>query len=202
MLRRSQIGIWPFIVAWLDGTEDPYYGGTTGIFSGHKFSLFEGGIRVPALLSWGNRLRPRTVDSPHIAMDIQHGDRAKIHNVVFENIRVEFDDKIPTPIYQNSDDQVYDPNADPNYCPALAVIIINSTHYSHDTENGTVDGVIFKDIQVYGTRTPPVSLTGLDADHMAKDVLFENVQLGGRRITSPEGLNLSKNAFVENVQVK
>ena len=142
------------------------------------------------------------IRTTHIATDIQHGDRAKIHDVVFENIRVEFDDKIPTPIYQNSDDQVYDPNADPNYCPALAVIIINSTHYSHDTENGTVDGVIFKDIQVYGTRTPPVSLTGLDADHMAKNVLFENVQLGGRRITSPEGLNLSKNAFVENVQVK
>lgn len=55
---------------WLDGTEDPYYGGTTGIFSGHKFSLFEGGIRVPALLSWGNKIPPRTVDVPHIAMDI------------------------------------------------------------------------------------------------------------------------------------
>jgi arylsulfatase A-like enzyme len=44
--------------------------GTTGIFSGHKFSLFEGGIRVPALLSWGTRLKSRTVDAPHIAMDI------------------------------------------------------------------------------------------------------------------------------------
>ena len=142
------------------------------------------------------------IRTTHIAMDIQHGDRAKIHDVVFENIRVEFDDKIPSPIYQNSDDQVYDPNADPNYCPALAVIVIHSTHYSHDKENGTVDGVIFKDIQVYGTRTPPVSLIGLDADHMAKDVLFENVRLGELKITSLDGLNLNKNAFVENVQIK
>ena len=55
---------------WLDGTEDPYYGGTTGIFSGHKFSLFEGGIRVPALITWGSRIAPRTVDTPHIAADI------------------------------------------------------------------------------------------------------------------------------------
>ena len=55
---------------WLDGTEDPYYGGTTGKFSGHKFSLFEGGIRVPALLSWGDKITPHTVDAPHIAMDI------------------------------------------------------------------------------------------------------------------------------------
>ena len=55
---------------WLDGTEDPYYGGTTGKFSGHKFSLFEGGIRVPAILSWKGRIRPDVVDAPHIATDI------------------------------------------------------------------------------------------------------------------------------------
>ena len=41
---------------WLDGTTDPYYGGTTGLLKGHKFSLFEGGIRVPAILSWPRRL--------------------------------------------------------------------------------------------------------------------------------------------------
>lgn len=36
---------------WLDGTEDFYYGGTAGVFRGHKGSLFEGGIREPAILS-------------------------------------------------------------------------------------------------------------------------------------------------------
>ena len=55
---------------WLDGTEDPYYGGTTGKFSGHKFSLFEGGVRVPAILSQKGRIRPDVVDAPHIATDI------------------------------------------------------------------------------------------------------------------------------------
>lgn len=55
---------------WLDGTEDPYYGGTTGVFSGHKFSLFEGGIRVPAFLCWGEKLTARTLDAPYIATDI------------------------------------------------------------------------------------------------------------------------------------
>ena len=55
---------------WLDGTEDPYYGGTTGKFSGHKFSLFEGGIRIPALLSWGKNITHKTENAPHIATDI------------------------------------------------------------------------------------------------------------------------------------
>lgn len=56
---------------FLDGREDPYYGGTSGIFKGHKFSLFEGGIRVPAMISWpGHIPAARVIDEPVISMDI------------------------------------------------------------------------------------------------------------------------------------
>ena len=37
---------------WLDGTLDPYYGGTAGKLRGHKFSLFEGGVRTPGIFHW------------------------------------------------------------------------------------------------------------------------------------------------------
>ena len=37
---------------WLDGTEDLYYGGSAGHFRGHKASLFDGGVREPAILSY------------------------------------------------------------------------------------------------------------------------------------------------------
>ncbi|UQZ83061.1 Arylsulfatase [Paenibacillus konkukensis] len=37
---------------WLDGTEDLYYGGSAGVFRGHKASLFDGGVREPAILSY------------------------------------------------------------------------------------------------------------------------------------------------------
>jgi arylsulfatase A-like enzyme len=56
---------------WLDGRQDPYYGGTTGQLKGHKFSLYEGGIRVPGIISWPARIPAgQVLDSPVAAMDV------------------------------------------------------------------------------------------------------------------------------------
>lgn len=53
---------------WLDGTQDPYYGGSAGRFRGHKASLFEGGIREPAILCAPGRLPAGVVRSQACAM--------------------------------------------------------------------------------------------------------------------------------------
>lgn len=42
---------------WLDGRQDEYYGGSAGLFRGHKASLFDGGIREPAILYVPSSLR-------------------------------------------------------------------------------------------------------------------------------------------------
>jgi arylsulfatase A-like enzyme len=56
---------------WMDGREDAYYGGSAGVFRGHKYSLYEGGVRVPAMISWpGTLAGGRVLDTPLAAMDI------------------------------------------------------------------------------------------------------------------------------------
>jgi len=56
---------------WLDGTLDPYYGGTSGRFKGHKYSLFEGGIRLPGIMHWPGHIGGGAVSSEPVAsMDI------------------------------------------------------------------------------------------------------------------------------------
>jgi arylsulfatase A-like enzyme len=56
---------------WLDGTTDPYYGGTAGSFKGHKFSLYEGGIREPGIIHWPGELEGgRIVSTPVASMDV------------------------------------------------------------------------------------------------------------------------------------
>lgn len=56
---------------WLDGTLDPYYGGSAGKLKGHKFSLYEGGIRVPGIMHWPGRIPAgQVLDAPCASMDI------------------------------------------------------------------------------------------------------------------------------------
>ena len=56
---------------WLDGTLDAYYGGTTGLLKGHKFSLYDGGIRVPGIFHFPGRIPAgQVLDAPCAAMDV------------------------------------------------------------------------------------------------------------------------------------
>ena len=56
---------------WLDGNLDPYYGGSTGKLKGHKFSLFEGGVRSPAIINWPKKIPSgQVLSGPGAAMDI------------------------------------------------------------------------------------------------------------------------------------
>ena len=55
---------------WLNGRADPYYGSQCSL-KGHKFSLFEGGIRSPAIVSWPARIPAGTHVTEHgAAMDL------------------------------------------------------------------------------------------------------------------------------------
>lgn len=56
---------------WMDGRPDPYYGGQPGGLKGHKFSLFEGGIRVPGIFSWPAVIPAgQVISEPCGAMDV------------------------------------------------------------------------------------------------------------------------------------
>ena len=56
---------------WTDGTDVPYPGGDTGGLRGHKGTIWDGGIRVPTLMSWPDRFEGgKTIDELGMGMDI------------------------------------------------------------------------------------------------------------------------------------
>lgn len=141
------------------------------------------------------------VRTTHIAMDIQHGDRAAISDVWFENIRVEMDPPNPQPrLQQDPDDRYTVPEVD--YLPSLFVIVIRGTPYSKDAERGTVRDVVFQDITVHAPRVPPSSLRGADADHNVDGVVFENIRINGQVMTELKAAGIQVGEHVADVTIE
>jgi len=155
------------------------------------------------------------IRNTHIAMDIQHGDRAAVHNIRYENIRVEVDDVNPPPLIQVHPGEKYDPAAHlpvgacggcatlpPNaeYLPNLMVIVIAHNGASTDQEQGTVRDVLYKDIFVTGKKMPPSAFTGLDAAHDVRGVTIENLRFNGHPIDSASAAHLQIGKYVQDVR--
>jgi hypothetical protein len=155
------------------------------------------------------------IRNTHIAMDIQHGDRAAVHDIDYEDVRVEVDDFNPLPVIQTQRDEKYNPTADASaeacggcatlpaqakYVPNLFVIVIHSTGASRDREVGTVRDVTFKDISVTGKPIMPLAFTGFDAEHDVRGVTIENLRFNGRPITSAGDAHLQIGKYVQDVR--
>jgi hypothetical protein len=156
------------------------------------------------------------IRNTHIAMDIQHGDRAAVHNIRYENIRVEVDDINPPPLIQNHPGEKYNPAADmpvgacggcamlpanAKYLPNLLVIVVAPNGASVDGQAGTVREVIFKDIFVIGKAMPPSAFTGFDPAHDVRGVTIENLRFNGHPIASASEAHLQIGKFVQDVRL-
>jgi len=133
-------------------------------------------------------------------MDIQHGDRAAVRNIRFENIRVEIDAWTPQPRMQRSREEQYQAAADDRYCPTLLEIVIRRNNYSKDEQRGTVRDVVYQDITVTGPHMPPSSFRGFDDQHTVEGVTIANLRFNGRLVTNAKETGLNIGPHVGPVQ--
>ena len=139
----------------------------------------------------------RTVN---VAMDVQHGDRALVADLLFENIRVEVDDLNFPPALQQRPGEKYleQPGG---YSPALLVVEIVGTMWSKDTQRGTARNITFRNIDVTGKPVMSSELQGFDAQHVVRNVTIENLRVNGRIMRTPQEASISVGSFVEGVRV-
>jgi hypothetical protein len=142
------------------------------------------------------------IRTTHIALDIQCGDRALVHDIRYENIRVELDDVCPVPRMQASREDRYRENPASEYVPNLLVIVIAKNPYSKDPERGNVRDVVYAHISVAGKRVPPSSFSGLDAEHTVANVAIDNLRLNGKLAASAADANLSVGRHVSDVRFR
>jgi hypothetical protein len=101
-----------------------------------------------------------------------HCDAARVSNVRFENIRIE-------------------------ESPRLISLWIGTFVWTRDPERGHIEGVTFKDIVATAER-PRIELTGFDEGHAISDVVFQDVRINGKPLTTAD---VKTNAFVRNMSV-
>jgi hypothetical protein len=172
------------------------------------------GTRAPEIAN----LLFRDIDiirSTHIAMDIQQSDKGPVHDIRYENIRVELDDSSPVPSLQKTPGDKYNPtagaplepcevctihSADAPFVPNLMVIIIGKLYYSLEQERGTTRDVTYKNIFVTGKTMPPSSFTGYDAQHDIRGVTIENLRFNGRPISNAANAHLRIGKYVQGVR--
>jgi hypothetical protein len=140
------------------------------------------------------------IRTTHISLDIQCGDRALVHDIRYENIRVETDEVCPAPRMQGSANERYVQDRHAQYVPDLLVIVIRKNAYSKDAERENVRDVTYADVSVTGERVPRSSFNGLDARHTVEGVWLDDLRLNGKPAMNATEANLTVGPHVNAVR--
>ncbi len=133
-----------------------------------------------------------------VALEIHHHDRAYIHDVLYDNIRIEYSKYDAQEVYQSSEDMEYTWS---HGVPLVAVITIpKGRGYSNDYIKGNVRNIRYNNIQILTDNEleiPSICLYGLDSEHTVEKISFSNISINGKHYPMEKGLD--KNNFVSEV---
>ena len=143
------------------------------------------------------------IHGTHIHIDLQNGDRARIHDMLVRNIRCEYSAHDMPPVYQQDMSAPYEAAGAP-WQPTLIESVIYNGMWSRDHMLGETYNIRLEDIHIYGPENmpcPKCRFVGADEAHCNHDIVIENAVLNGRRL-APEQLCLEMSAWDRNITVK
>ncbi|MBR3691490.1 MAG: hypothetical protein IKL89_02160 [Clostridia bacterium] len=142
------------------------------------------------------------IHGAHIMMDIQNGDRAHVRDVLFSDIRVEYNRCEPAPVYQKTEEPYPGKRG---HMPHLFLAENYCGMWSQDNILGNIEGVRLENIQIFadeGMPMPPSVLRAKTEESFIRDITFKNVTFNGKKIEEPEELNLTCGDFVGKVTIE
>lgn len=141
-------------------------------------------------------IRFENIDIIHVedgaAMSIHNAGQAHVHNVVFENIRVEDARQKLFDVAVFFSQWGPDGNRDPEFTSKYYLHgawdgvqkIPEGTEEYHRQFRGTVSNILFKDVQVVGGLLPFSVFHGFDAEKIVSDIQIENLTYLGKKLTN------------------
>lgn len=137
----------------------------------------------------------------HAVLDCQNVDYADVHDVTYRNINIEYDDEIPAPLYQETNDMVYY-NKNPEYTPPVicAQVKFHHEYSAGGTRRGKNHNILFENIRLYGRQKPAFSFSGYDEDYKTKDIEIRNFYWNDKPIGAGD-YTMSADEFCENIRI-
>ena len=138
----------------------------------------------------------------HIALDIQVCDYAHIHDVIFDDIRVEYTKYDEACVYQENDDMEF---VSQHGIPWLMYAGLSPISYCFCIERvkGKITDITFQNIQVFTDNEeeiPRCELRGYDDKSYVENVTFRHITVNGKPFDMQKSLVLTgpvKNVIIE-----
>ena len=137
------------------------------------------------------------------ALRIQSGDRAEIHHVIYEDIRVEYSVHDTNPALQQTDDAIYIPDNQ----PYVGEVIRGWMHWGIWTSGPAkfprIHDITYKNIRILsdkGMPLPAISLYGAEEGHGFDNITIENLYWNEEKLTADTAL-LCTNEYVTNIVI-
>lgn len=130
-------------------------------------------------------------------MDIGNQDRANIHDILFEDIRVEY-----SAYYLELTKKIFEILS--CHSNKLVRSIVDCGLWSCDDIPGKNHHITFRNIDVLtdgNVPFPEIYISGKDAEHTSCNFAFENIKFNGQRLASMEQLNLQLGDYVKETDV-
>lgn len=136
-------------------------------------------------------------------IDCYNIDYAFVHDIIYRNISVEYDDVIMKPLGQTTDSEKY-VTKDIDHSPNL-VSIITDYHLEYSaggTRRGKSHNFLIENIRLYGRHKPKLYFKGYDDDHQTKDILIKNLYWNENLLKTLEKEQFIKGDFTQKICYK
>lgn len=144
------------------------------------------------------------IHNMHGAMSLQNRVFADAHDVLYEDIRVEYDKNCLEPKYQASDDSVYTGKAG-YMAPLFHAWIYPLPRVEGTGRYGKNHDITLKNINIFvdeGLSKPPVIISGKDENHKTWNIFFEDIYINGKKVNDLSELGTEIGPYAEKVYLK
>jgi hypothetical protein len=126
-----------------------------------------------------------------------------VHDVLFEDIRVEMEERFCKPLIQRSDSEVY-VNPDPEYRPPVICVEVRYHHeYSAGgARRGKNHDITFRNVALYGDKKPLLKFAGYSEEFGTDNILVKGLTHNGAPVRSLDACECTMNEFCSNIRVE